>query len=159
MAPKKPNNRSKEKITKTLESMTSEEIKALYLKPELFLLPHQIPPPILWSKKSQGTQYAVKKPWRYFMLVGGRGSGKQICLETDIPTPTGFKKLKELQIGDQLFDENGRICHILNLSPIDPNPVSYRLTFDDGTTVDACQDHQWMPHTKRDHKSAQRAKI
>lgn len=32
------------------------------------------------------------------------------------------------------------------IHPIDPAPVSYRLTFDDGATIDACADHLWLTY-------------
>ena len=64
-------------------------------------------------------------------------------LETEIPTPTGFIRLKDLKEGDTLFDENNKETKVLELHPIDYFPVSYQLLFEDGTTVNACKDHLW----------------
>ena len=85
-------------------------------------------------------------------FAGGHGTGKQLCLETDLPTPAGFIKLKDLKEGDQLFDEQGNICNVSKLHPINMSPESYRITFDDGTIVDACADHQWLTYTREDRK-------
>lgn len=76
-------------------------------------------------------------------LTGDRVMGRQLCLETELPTPNGFIKLKDLKEGDDLFDENGNICQTTKLHPINTSPEAYRITFDDGTTVDACADHLW----------------
>lgn len=79
-----------------------------------------------------------------------RAFGKQIALTTEIPTPRGFVPLLNLKVGDEIFDENGDRCKILKLHPIDLSPESYRVRFDDGTTVDACRDHLWWTQTRND---------
>ena len=83
-------------------------------------------------------------------IDGNRIRGRQLCLETELPTPTGFIKLKDLKEGDELFDEKGDICHVIKLYPIQETPEAYRVFFDDGTTVDACAEHLWSTHTKNE---------
>lgn len=83
-------------------------------------------------------------------INGDRLMGKQLSLDTELPTPNGFIKLSELKEGDQLFDEKGNICKIVKLHPIQISPESYKITFDDGTTIDACADHLWLTYTKKD---------
>jgi hypothetical protein len=90
-------------------------------------------------------------------LFGRRGVGKMIDLETELPTPTGFIKLKNLKEGDELFDEQGNVCHVVKLHPIDYRPESYRVTFDDNSTINACADHLWLTWDKRARKSHHRA--
>src|SRR5690606_4958360 len=58
-------------------------------------------------------------------------------------------KLKDLKQGDQLFDENGAVCNVTKLHPINYSPESYRITFDDGTIVDACAEHLWATYTEK----------
>jgi DNA replication protein DnaC len=88
-------------------------------------------------------------------FAGSHGVGKRISLETELPTPNGFVKLKDLKEGDQLFDEQGNICNITKLHPIDLSSESYRITFDDDTIVDACADHLWLTHTRDSRKNRQ----
>lgn len=83
-------------------------------------------------------------------LDANRLRGRQLCLNTEMPTPMGFVKLKNLQAGDKLFDERGQVCTITKLHPIQESPESYKVTFDDGTTIDACAEHLWMTYTKQD---------
>lgn len=85
--------------------------------------------------------------------TGDRIRGRQLCLETELPTPTGFVKLKNLKQGDQLFDENGEICNVTKLHPINESPESYRIIFDDGTAVDACAEHLWVTKTNNGIKT------
>lgn len=78
-------------------------------------------------------------------LDGDRIRGRMLNLETELPTPDqGFVKLKDLKEGDKLFDENGNVCNVTKLHPIDENPESYRITFDDGTIIEACAEHLWF---------------
>jgi len=81
-------------------------------------------------------------------LAGAHGLGKQLSLDTELPTPSGFIKLIDLKEGDQLFDENGEICTVIKLHPINLSPESYKIIFDDGTEVEACADHQWLTYTR-----------
>lgn len=90
-----------------------------------------------------------------FCLEGPHGIGKQIALDTEIPTPTGFIKLIDLKEGDQLFDENGDICNVVKLHPIDLAPESYKVIFDDGSEVEACADHLWLTHTRQSRVAEQ----
>jgi hypothetical protein len=83
-------------------------------------------------------------------FAGAHGLGKQLDLNTDIPTPTGFIKLIDLKEGDQLFDENGEICNVTKLHPINISPESYEITFDDGSKVKACADHLWLTRTRQE---------
>jgi len=85
--------------------------------------------------------------------------GRQLCLETDLPTPTGWIKLKDLKEGDQLFDETGNICNITKLHPINISPESYRIIFDDNTFVDACAEHLWETYTKNNRNKKTPATI
>ena len=61
-----------DKFMKKLATLSPKEIKSLYMKPELFLMPHQIPPHPMRMKNGR----IMQKPWRYFLLCGGRGAGK-----------------------------------------------------------------------------------
>jgi thiol-disulfide isomerase/thioredoxin len=92
-------------------------------------------------------------------LDGNRTMGKMISLDTDLPTPNGFIRLKDLKAGNQLFDERGNICNVVKLHPINESPESYKVVFDDGSTVDACADHLWLTHTKQNRWSATRGKF
>jgi len=74
---------------------------------------------------------------------GAAGGGKMLSLSTHLPTPNGYVQLKDLKVGDKLFDENGKICTVKTLFAIEYQPKSYRLTFDNHTQIDACADHLW----------------
>lgn len=81
---------------------------------------------------------------RYTVAECSRQSGKALPLDTPIPTPCGWKRMGDLITGDELFDENGKVTRILSTSKIFENHTCYRITFDDGSTVDADAEHLWV---------------
>lgn len=90
------------------------------------------------------------------LFGGARGGGKLLNLQEFLPTPKGFVQLKDLAVGDTLFDENGEPCTVLELHPINLRPVSYRVHFDDGSTVDACEEHLWLTYNKSERVALHR---
>lgn len=70
-------------------------------------------------------------------------NGKQVALDTLIPTPDGYTTMGEIKVGDEVFDENGSICHVVAKSKINYDEQAYRITFKDGEVIDAGENHQW----------------
>lgn len=70
-------------------------------------------------------------------------NGKQLALDTPIPTPQGFTNMGDLKAGDTVFDENGIPCHVVAKSPVDDTEQAYKLTFKDGTSIIAGERHLW----------------
>ena len=69
--------------------------------------------------------------------------GKQLALDTKIPTPGGFATMGDLQVGDTVFDENGHPCRVVAKSEVDDTEQAYRLTFRDGSSIVAGERHLW----------------
>lgn len=76
-------------------------------------------------------------------------SGKGLALDTPIPTPNGWTTMGGLRVGDQVFDESGKLCTVTFVSPVRTIPC-YRVTFSDGAEIIADQDHQWSVLRYRD---------
>lgn len=69
--------------------------------------------------------------------------GKQVALDTLIPTPAGFTTMGAIQVGDTIFDETGKPCTVVAKSPVDFSEQAYRIRFKDGEVVEAGERHQW----------------
>jgi len=69
--------------------------------------------------------------------------GKQLALDTLIPTPDGFKTMGIIEVGDTVFDECGRPCQVVAKSAVDYSERAYRITFKDGAVIEAGENHQW----------------
>lgn len=60
-----------------------------------------------------------KRRFRRAYVEVPRGNGKALAADTLIPTPTGFRPMADLKVGDQVFDEKGsRLSCVLVTVPI-----------------------------------------
>lgn len=64
-------------------------------------------------------------------------------VETPILTNVGYRRMFDIQIGDIVFDENGKRCNVIDVSPIYVNHECYQLIFSDGEKIIADEGHQW----------------
>jgi hypothetical protein len=48
-----------------------------------------------------------------------------------------------LIVGDELFDADGRVCHVAGVGPVREGRSCFRITFDDGTSIVADGSHTW----------------
>lgn len=71
---------------------------------------------------------------------------KGLSLDTDIPTKLGWKKMKDINVGDEIFDGKGNITKVKDVSQIHYNPC-YKLTFDCGEEIIADHEHRWVVFT------------
>lgn len=81
------------------------------------------------------------------IVGGGTGSGKQLSLNTTIPTPFGKTTMGELKVGDLVLDENSTPTTV-TAKYSTKVPVAYEITFSDGTKVTADEDHNWLTSTR-----------
>lgn len=70
-------------------------------------------------------------------------NGKQLALDTPIPTPEGWKTMADLKVGDRVFDEQGKPCHVVAKSLVDDTEQAYELVFRDGGRIVAGERHLW----------------
>jgi hypothetical protein len=120
-----------------LSALSPEDLQKLEYEWRFWAREDQLPPP---------------GAWRTWLLLGGRGSGKLLDVNEVVPTPTGWTRLGDINIGDEVFDEAGNVCNVIKTYDAMPD-VAYRLTFSDNTTIDACADHQWVTWTHAERKT------
>ncbi|SFS05919.1 terminase TerL endonuclease subunit [Anaeromicropila populeti] len=70
-------------------------------------------------------------------------NGKQLEVNTVIPTPDGFTTMGNLKVGDFVLDETGKPCHVVAFSEIDDTEQAYRIHFRDGSSIVAGARHLW----------------
>lgn len=75
--------------------------------------------------------------------------GLALALDTPVPTPSGWATMGELQVGDQVFDEQGRPCHVEYVSPVYKDHKCFGITFDDGNYIVADANHRWFVESDR----------
>jgi hypothetical protein len=91
--------------------------------------------------------------------AGGRSIRPDLCIvddpqtddpldvDTPIPTPRGFVRMGDLVVGDTVFDEHGKPCHVTAVSPVMFDRECFRVTFDDGSWVVSDSCHKWQTST------------
>lgn len=75
--------------------------------------------------------------------------GRALDPETPIPTPDGWRAMGQIQPGDKVFDEQGRIRYVVDRAEWQNRPC-YRLTFSDGSEIIADAEHLWPTQTQRE---------
>lgn len=71
------------------------------------------------------------------------GGNQRIPLRTKILTPDGWRVSGELCVGDKVFTHKGEVTEIEAITEASIAPM-YRMEFNDGTTADSSDDHQWL---------------
>ena len=79
-----------------------------------------------------------------------RLEGKALALDTEVPTPGGWRKMAELEPGDIVFAENGDPTVVIAATDTLYGRPCYEVSFSDGTSVVCDASHQWVTTTKAD---------
>ena len=89
------------------------------------------------------------------MIFLPRKNSKALSLDTQIPTPLGWKTMGELHAGDVVFGADGKPSKIIAESEIFNKPM-YAVTFEDGSVIKTSADHIWTVQTKDSRRTARR---
>ena len=80
------------------------------------------------------------------VIVAGRPSmGKAQPLDARIKTPTGWKAMGEIQVGDALASVDGKPSIVTGVFPQGVREV-FRVGFSDGRSAECCAEHLWRVH-------------
>lgn len=69
--------------------------------------------------------------------------GKALEVNTPIPTPDGFKKIKDLNPGDYVYGEDGKPVRVIAKSPIWKNRKLIKVTADRDEVIYCDEKHLW----------------
>lgn len=82
-------------------------------------------------------------------LTGSATGGKMQPYDADIITPSGIKKMGDLQVGDIISSVDGNIQTVEEIYEHGIQDV-YKLTFDDGRTTECGIEHLWQVSERKD---------
>lgn len=89
-------------------------------------------------------------------IVAGRPSmGKAQPLYSKVLTPAGWKTMGDINVGDLVIGSDGKSCKVLGTFPQGIRPT-YRVYFDDFSTVDCDEEHLWSVETRRSRKNTKK---
>lgn len=97
------------------------------------------------------SSYSGKDGSASIAVVGDKGSGKALALQTPIPTPAGWTRMGDLVPGDEVFDDQGHPTVVVGVSPVMTGHRCYEIVFSDRSTLVADAEHLWttVPQSRR----------
>lgn len=132
-------------LSDTLNSLNTNKSSLTSIHP----LPANTPVPPTVQRLSAEQYAAVSSTDPLILVQSGAGTGKALDLNTPILTPTGWKPMLDIKIGDQVIGSDGRPCNVTGVWDHD-SKEAYKLTFQDNASIIACDEHLWstMVNTK-----------
>ena len=94
-------------------------------------------------------------PGQMIVIAARPAMGKALALDTPLPTPTGWTTMGAVRIGDYLLSADGKPTLVVAATDVMIGRPCYKVTFDDGTTVVADADHQWLTDTRQSRRASQ----
>ena len=78
------------------------------------------------------------------VIVAARPAmGKALALDTPLPTPSGWTTMGEVQVGDLLYDGQGRPTRVVAATEVMEGRPCFEVEFSDGSVIVADAEHQW----------------
>lgn len=74
--------------------------------------------------------------------IAATSAGKAQPLHSKIMTPTGWKRMGEIVIGDEVIAADGSTTTVTGVFPQGKKAI-YEVKFHDGTTTQCCKEHLW----------------
>ena len=82
----------------------------------------------------------------FLVLKGSRQTGKALEENEPVLTPTGWKPIKDLKIGDTVYSSSGKPTLVTGVYRQGLRDI-YRMTFSDRSHVDCDEEHLWLCKT------------
>lgn len=91
--------------------------------------------------------YGGADPGDTVLWIMRSGIGKALSLGSDIMTPTGSIKMRDIKVGDTVLGFDGKPQSVVAI-PYHGIDDCYRVTFSDGTYVDCNKEHLWTVYDR-----------
>ena len=80
------------------------------------------------------------------VILAPTGTGKAEPISEPVLTPSGWKKMGDLQLGNRVVGSDGKEQFVIGVYPQGVRPI-YRIDFTDGTFVNCDAEHLWSVNT------------
>jgi hypothetical protein len=92
---------------------------------------------VVWERPKRDPTFGM-----YYASIDPVGEGKAEYVDNELYTPTGRKRIGDIQIGDQVIGSNGEAINVIGVYPQGLKKMC-KLTFSDGYSIKVCEDHLW----------------
>jgi SNF2 family DNA or RNA helicase len=79
-------------------------------------------------------------------LADDMGLGKAEAVSARVYTPTGWKRMGDIQVGDRVINPEGGCANVVGVFPQGEQDI-YRVTFSDGSSTRVTAEHLWSVNT------------
>jgi replicative DNA helicase len=90
------------------------------------------------------------------ILAARPGMGKAQPLDAKLLSPTGWKTMGEIQKEDLVAGSDGKFYKVKDVFPQGNKPI-YKVTFEDNTSTECCEEHLWITFQQSENKLAVRS--
>jgi len=87
----------------------------------------------------------------HLLLADDVGLGKAQPLSCGVLTPSGWRRMGDLKVGDPVTDPDGGVAWVEGVYPQGVKQV-YKLVTGDGASTRCCDEHLWLLHTANDRR-------
>lgn len=88
---------------------------------------------------------------RIAVVHGPSAAGKALAEDEPILTPTGWKPIGMLRVGDDVIGANGKRAKVVGVFDQGMKQL-YRVTFSDKCSVECCDEHLWLTSTDKERQ-------
>ena len=85
------------------------------------------------------------------ILAARPAMGKAQPVYSKVLTPTGFRRIGSLDVGDMIINSQGEVQFVTGVYPQGMKQV-YRVKFNDGTSTECCDEHLWLTRTRLERR-------
>ena len=85
-------------------------------------------------------------PGELTIVAAPTSVGKGEPLDNLLPTPNGFVRMGDIKVGDFVFNNNGKPTRVKGVFDKGVKQT-YEIEFEDGCSIEVCEDHLWTVHT------------
>lgn len=93
-------------------------------------------------REYQQQAVAIARQLKSLILADDLGLGKQMPVDTGVLTPSGYRRIGDLRIGDRVISSNGQATTVTGTYPQGVRP-NYRMHLSDGASVESGDEHLW----------------
>lgn len=88
---------------------------------------------------------------KMIVVMARTGVGKAQPLNAKVLTPSGWKTMGDLKVGDEVLTPSGAPSRIVAVHPQGKKAI-YRVTTSDGASTEATADHLWLTETRNERR-------
>ena len=92
---------------------------------------------VVWERPVENPSFGM-----YYASIDPVAEGKAEHVDNMLYTPTGRKRIGDIQIGDQVIGSNGQPINVIGVYPQGIKKLC-KITFNDGHSIKVCEDHLW----------------